>query len=602
MKKKKINAINKFNERKRIFNNSQLYLDAGDFDNFNLNTPLKSKYGISLSGISFIEASFYYTNLSNTNLSHLNLQGARFYYSNLERSKFVYSLIGGAKFSGSSLNNMCYYYNKKDILDKINFSDVSYTSIITDSETLAIIEYGIAQNITDYDIEHTKRWLSSCTMHDYFFSKIQTNLNNKNEFNKHIIKKDNHYNEDLAQLMISLSNNLQKANKIQNEYESDKKKSLLIMAFISETEKLDDDDKSLQFFDLSRCSFNPEYKTTYYQHNGYYCCFNNYNFIKSNLDCTDFSGASLINANFSFSDITNSKFENCNLDNSSFNNICEFNNTSFKNSSMKKTDLMKSVLTNINLINCKCNEIRIEDTSFNSCDLTNMIYTPNPSDTLSKITFNNSQYKNALLTPHVLSFIDYNIKKQHWIKWYKSYNLLPDLNYYDNLINYFQHNFFTTTIASILIAIYFLLISIVICVKSAILIILTYFFWLISDYGYSTARLIGVFFAVTIIFTILYCYYGSEWLNIFLNSKGEQIELSNWESRIRCFYYSIVTMTTLGFGDIIPKVKSISGYIAVSIQVLFGYGLLGALITRIGVLFTSNSPSVTPKNYFKSQK
>jgi len=43
------------------------------------------------------------------------------------------------------------------------------------------------------------------------------------------------------------------------------------------------------------------------------------------------------------------------------------------------------------------------------------------------------------------------------------------------------------------------------------------------------------------------------------------------------FYYSVVTFTTLGFGDIIPQNSTAA--IWVTIEVILGYIMLGGLIT-----------------------
>lgn len=56
---------------------------------------------------------------------------------------------------------------------------------------------------------------------------------------------------------------------------------------------------------------------------------------------------------------------------------------------------------------------------------------------------------------------------------------------------------------------------------------------------------------------------------------------------IRAFYFSVVTMTTLGFGDMYAEKGSMAGHILLMLQVLLGYVFLGALVTRFGVLLNS---------------
>ena len=51
-----------------------------------------------------------------------------------------------------------------------------------------------------------------------------------------------------------------------------------------------------------------------------------------------------------------------------------------------------------------------------------------------------------------------------------------------------------------------------------------------------------------------------------------------------------------GFGDMHAQAHSVLGHILLTIQVIFGYVLLGALVTRLAVLFTADGPegSFTP--------
>jgi hypothetical protein len=50
-------------------------------------------------------------------------------------------------------------------------------------------------------------------------------------------------------------------------------------------------------------------------------------------------------------------------------------------------------------------------------------------------------------------------------------------------------------------------------------------------------------------------------------------------------------MTTLGFGDMYANAHSVWGHILLSVQVILGYVLLGALVTRFAVLFTAGGPA-----------
>ena len=119
-------------------------------------------------------------------------------------------------------------------------------------------------------------------------------------------------------------------------------------------------------------------------------------------------------------------------------------------------------------------------------------------------------------------------------------------------------------------------------------------FWWVSDYGMSTSRIMGAFFGLAFLFGVLYYFFPGLVCNL-ANIPGTQgeppIPLSSWDQPFRAIYFSVVTMTTLGFGDIYANPHSKIGHILLMAQVLFGYGLLGALITRLGILFQSLGPA-----------
>jgi len=108
---------------------------------------------------------------------------------------------------------------------------------------------------------------------------------------------------------------------------------------------------------------------------------------------------------------------------------------------------------------------------------------------------------------------------------------------------------------------------------------------LISDYGLRTWRIIATFFGLAITFAVVY----RLWPNC--------VMVNNVVGDIRGFwhalYFSVVTMTTLGFGDIAANPDSWGGQTLLMLQVILGYVLLGALVTRFAVLFTAGGPAGT---------
>ncbi len=108
-------------------------------------------------------------------------------------------------------------------------------------------------------------------------------------------------------------------------------------------------------------------------------------------------------------------------------------------------------------------------------------------------------------------------------------------------------------------------------------------FWCLSDYGRSTIRILVVFIALAIVFAIAY------WAKpdcVMVN--GQVGGLVNF---LHALYFSVVTMTTLGFGDIAANPASSCGQVLLMLQVFLGYFLLGAIVTRLSILFTAGGPA-----------
>lgn len=66
--------------------------------------------------------------------------------------------------------------------------------------------------------------------------------------------------------------------------------------------------------------------------------------------------------------------------------------------------------------------------------------------------------------------------------------------------------------------------------------------------------------------------------------------------------FSIVTTTTLGFGDMYAQPGSLLGHIALAIQVAVRHILLGPLITRLAFLFTAGGPAASFPDAEKRRK
>jgi len=128
--------------------------------------------------------------------------------------------------------------------------------------------------------------------------------------------------------------------------------------------------------------------------------------------------------------------------------------------------------------------------------------------------------------------------------------------------------------------------------------ILVRWFWWVSDYGHSTRRILAWFFGLAGLFALFYCYCPS----LLQGLNEPNVQEHPILRAVRALYFSIVTMTTLGFGDIHANPASWLGHVLLMIQVLLGYVMLAALVTHLGILFTADGPAGTFTPLTKEEK
>jgi hypothetical protein len=101
-----------------------------------------------------------------------------------------------------------------------------------------------------------------------------------------------------------------------------------------------------------------------------------------------------------------------------------------------------------------------------------------------------------------------------------------------------------------------------------------YYVWLlISDCGQSFFRWASVSVLICALFGYIYSLFPSS----FFLANGRSATAFTF------YYYSVVTFTTLGFGDVVPK--DLWAELAVTVQVILGYIMLGGLISIFATKF-----------------
>jgi uncharacterized protein YjbI with pentapeptide repeats len=201
---------------------------------------------------------------------------------------------------------------------------------------------------------------------------------------------------------------------------------------------------------------------------------------------------------------------------------------------------------------------------FEYCDLTGAKTNGMRSD--ENTLFTGSNLESARIVPEVRSALEYNIRRRRWERWQQGFR--PEIN--ERLI---RDGVATPQDLSM---------------TQRVFRFLVLLFWRLSDFGTSTRRVLETFLALSLAFALLYWSFPQ-----LLDDPSQALIGHNGTSLVRAFYFSIVTMTTLGFGDVCASTTPWWGWcgqVVLVVHVLLGYVALGLLVTRFGVAFTSLGP------------
>jgi len=220
-----------------------------------------------------------------------------------------------------------------------------------------------------------------------------------------------------------------------------------------------------------------------------------------------------------------------------------FHKALLQNATLKNAYLQNAVFWRADISGTSIENARVNgSTSFWKCKVNR--YSPNVKFT----DFSGVSLSSLIIEPSKKQLLEYNIRRKNWEEWYKEHWLLrwP-----------------------------------------------VRWFWCISDYGLRTWRIIVWFFGLSIFFAVIYSNFNYWYPPGIVSNLEVEPHLPIWHYflllMIRPVYLSIVTMT-IGFGNMDANTNSLLGHIFVGLQVILGYVLLGALVTRFAVLFTAGGP------------
>jgi uncharacterized protein YjbI with pentapeptide repeats len=283
-----------------------------------------------------------------------------------------------------------------------------------------------------------------------------------------------------------------------------------------------------------------------------------------NFVTTRFNHCDLRYANFSKSKIHQSYMAHTQADYANFLHV-SFYDTCLTGSSFTYSDFFGCDMKNVQMYDTDFSAISVDgETIFWDCYYDR------------KTNFTGVGLSSCRIEPVLLSSFQCNIRRIWWENWYEEKKLATA-----DYIKTFKHNPIVN---------FFKLLK---SLGNSIINPVVKFFWWITDYGSSTIRLILVFLATTLGFALIYTIFPHFTNDLVINQSSNHFLVL-----IRSFYFSVIVMTGLGFGEINANPTSYIGHIVILVQSLMGYILLGAFLVRIGILFQGEFPvsSIRKKN------
>ena len=266
--------------------------------------------------------------------------------------------------------------------------------------------------------------------------------------------------------------------------------------------------------------------------------------MKANLKGADLEGAHLEGAHLMEANLEGANLGYANLEGAW---LMEAN---LKGADLKRANLQGACISEANLKGAKLSDTNIEGANFELAIVDGATLIKLNEGQFDRQTyFSGVGLNNTRVEPSTKQLLEYNIRRLKWEEWYKGNAEKKWKTWIRSAVTFPVH-----------------------------------VFWWVSNYGLSTGRIALTFFSLAILFALVY--YFVPGIVSKLHVTG-----SRFSDLIRACYFSIVTMTTLGFGDMYAEPGSKAGHILLILQVLLGYILLAALVTRFAVLFTAGGPA-----------
>ena len=263
------------------------------------------------------------------------------------------------------------------------------------------------------------------------------------------------------------------------------------------------------------------------------------NFCEAYLNGARLAGSRLEDAMFWGSHLEGAAFWESHLEGANF---CEayLDRSDFWYANLEKADFLSA-----DLEGAVFSESHLEGANFLGANLTGaqFIFAIVDGETLfanntidDKTNFTGTSLSSARIEPELRTQLERNIREISWEKWYKNNKMLA---------------------------------------------IPARVFWKISDYGSSTRSILFTFLFSNVIFTMFYlALRDANLLQGFILSSGNDLLLAYMQTTLVPFGILGIDLTTL----------SLLPVFIIFLQVIFGYTILAALVTRMAIMFQNLSP------------
>jgi uncharacterized protein YjbI with pentapeptide repeats len=259
----------------------------------------------------------------------------------------------------------------------------------------------------------------------------------------------------------------------------------------------------------------------------------------ADLRGTNFQDANLEGAEFSTANLEGAIFDGANCKRAGFGRA-NLNHTSFFRANLERATLTQANLEHANLSCANLHHARMREANLHATDLTetDLRFAELSLSSVRKANFSNADLRHARLRMmrdfKTANWLGVDIRDVNFSGAYLMRREIIDQNFIKEFRSY-------NWVSKIL-----------------------YYPWLWTcDCGRSMFRWCCCIGVLLLIFTAFYHFVG--------------IDYGLYETKISPLYFSVVTLTTLGFGDVVPQ--TIGGQIVVMLEVSTGYIMLGGLLS-----------------------